>query len=69
MTIEYYTKNVYGNELIYLVESPETNVVLRLIGQKTISSYQMSLFESLGVNFTRVFEPQNEILTKIRGTK
>lgn len=59
MTIQYYTKQVYGNTLMYLIESKESNAILRLIGQKTISDKQMEQFEILGVTFERTFEPEN----------
>lgn len=57
--VEYFTKNVYGNELIYLVGSDEAKTILSLIGQKTINKFQMAKFETLGVEFVRVFEPEN----------
>lgn len=57
MTIEYYTKQVYGVELYYLVPTREAQAILGLIGQKTILNYQMKAFEKLGISFKRVFEP------------
>ena len=62
MNIKYYRKNVYGNELIYLVEVGETadqvESILRLIGQRTISEGQMARFETLGVKFEETFQPR-----------
>lgn len=62
MTIKYYRKNVYGNELIYLVEGGETaeqvDAILSLIGQRTISQSQMTRFETLGVSFEETFAPR-----------
>ncbi len=57
MQIEYYTKQVYGNTLTYLVNSDASEQILALIGQKTISESQMNRFNKLGIEFVRVFEP------------
>ena len=51
MKVQFYTKQVYGNTLIYLVESEATENMLCLIGQKTISKFQMKRFEDLGISF------------------
>lgn len=58
MIIEYYTKQVYGVELYYLVPTREAQAILGLIKQKTIINYQMKEFEKLGITFKRVFEPK-----------
>lgn len=58
MTIKYYRKNVYGNELIYLVEGEGTREVLGLICQKTIQLWQIAAFEKLGVKFEETFAPR-----------
>lgn len=58
MNIQYYRKNVYGNELIYLIDSPQAESILRLIGQKTISERQIGYFESLGLIFEEVIAPR-----------
>lgn len=60
MEVQYYTKNVYGNVLIYLVDSEAARAMLSLIGQRTISEHQMELFKRLGHIFTRTFEPGNK---------
>ena len=57
MKVQYYRKNVYGKELIYLIESEETNSMLRLIGQSTISRGQIELFKKLGIQFEEVIAP------------
>ena len=58
MTVQYYTKNVYGKKTIYLVNSEAARDVLALIAQRTISESQLARFERLGVTFERVFEPE-----------
>ena len=57
MTIQYYRKSVYGNELIYLVDGEGTENILRLIGTKTISRGQMQRFTELGLKFVETFAP------------
>lgn len=63
MVIEYYTKSVYGNELIYLFdesgsgEGPDFHW-LHMTGKKTITRSEMQhLTQLTGVIFERVFEP------------
>lgn len=57
-TIKYYTKNVYGNELMYLADANDAHNWYRLTGKKTIDAYAMEALKSLaGVEFERVFEP------------
>lgn len=58
MTIEFYRKNVYGNELMYLVDEEKSVAILQLIGQKTISKRQMDYFKILGLEFTEVLAPK-----------
>jgi hypothetical protein len=61
MKVQFYTKNVYGNVLIYLVEGEATDNILALIGQKTISKFQMNRFADLGVVFEQVINPEEKI--------
>jgi len=61
MTIQFYTKSVYGNTLIYLVESEASRSMLELIGQKTISKSQMARFEKLGLSFEQVINPSEKM--------
>jgi len=58
MKIQYYRKSVYGNELIYLIDSNESRAILELIGQKTIGTGQIRRFETLGVQFEEVLQPR-----------
>ena len=61
MKVQFYTKQVYGNTLIYLVESEATENMLCLIGQKTINKFQMKRFEDLGISFEQVINPEDKI--------
>lgn len=57
MTAQYYTKNVYGNQMIYLVESPEANAIRCLTSRKTLCGADIEALKVLGVQLDRVFEP------------
>lgn len=64
MTVKYYSKQVYGKTLFYLVtDNKEQDLpaicLLALIRAKTIQPREMELCEALGVTFERVFEPVN----------
>jgi len=61
MTVQFYTKNIYGSTLIYLVGSEASEAMLRLIGQKTISKSQMAEFEKLGLSFEQVINPSEKM--------
>ena len=56
MKIEFYKKNVYGNELMYLKnqEGATEQAILKLINQKSITEQQMKQFAVLGVEFVQV---------------
>lgn len=57
-TIKYYTKNVYGREMIYLADEREALLWQAITGQKTIDQRQLTQLTSMtGVKFERVFEP------------
>jgi len=64
MTVQFYTKNIYGNTLIYLVDSESSRSMLELIGQKTISKSQMAEFEKIGVTFDQVINPSEKKVNK-----
>lgn len=59
MTIQYYTKSVYGKELIYLAEATDRQDWFVISGGKaTITRVDMERLSSMtGVTFERVFEP------------
>lgn len=61
MKVQFYTKNVYGNTLIYLVESEASENILCLIGQKTINKFQIERFKDLGIEFDQVINPEEKI--------
>lgn len=47
MIIEFYTKNVFGNEKMYVKDSELAPKLSRLIGTLTISDSQMKLISDL----------------------
>lgn len=58
MIIEYYIKNVYGNELIYVKDEQLKRVIANLTGKKTISQKDIANFKVLGITFKEVLPPR-----------
>lgn len=58
MNIEYYIKNVYGNECRYILDEKIANIISGLTGQKTLLIRHMDLLEDLGFTFTQVLPPK-----------
>lgn len=58
MEIEYYTKDVYGSELIYIKNDELANVVRALTGKKTVSAWDIKMFGKLGITFVEVLRPK-----------
>lgn len=57
-TIKYYVKNVYGKELIYLVDEQQANIVRTLTGQKTVSDNHLHALVALGCSIEEVMPPK-----------
>lgn len=56
--IKYYTKNVYGQTLEYVLDGTQAAAIQRLTGKKTInSSIRADLVALANVTFERVLEP------------
>jgi len=58
MTVQYYRKNVYGTEKIYMIDTDISETIQRLIGQITISESQIEKFKKLGMSFEETFAPR-----------
>ena len=58
MIIEYYIKNVYGNELIYVKDEQLKKIISNLLGKKTINKKDIANFKSLGITFKEVLPPR-----------
>lgn len=59
LNINYYRKNVYGNELMYVADPATAAKLAGLIGTKTISDDQMKRITALfGTTWTEVIAPR-----------
>ena len=58
MKIEYYIKNVYGKELIYVKDEELKTIISNLIGKQTINDFDIKNFEKLGIEFVEVLPPR-----------
>ena len=54
MKIEYYKKNVYGNEHIYIKDKEISAIVHQLTAKKTINEADITALEALGHEFVQV---------------
>ena len=57
MKIEYYIKNVYGNELMYIADKEIAESVAALTNSKTLLPRHMDALEKLGCKFEFVHAP------------
>ena len=61
-TIEYYSKEVYGNRLEYVINKDDAYIISRLTGKKTISEIERELIRDLTgsfIEFKEVLPPKN----------
>ena len=59
--IEYYSKEVYGNSLEYVVNEDDAHIIRQLTGKKTISGTERELIRDLSgsfIEFKQVFAPK-----------
>ena len=61
MTIQFYRKNVYGNELMYIQDSQIARAVRELSGHESLPAHAKCALESLGHTFEEVLAPQVSI--------
>lgn len=62
-TILFYSREVYGNSLEYIVNEKDADIVRQLTGKKTISGRERELIRDLTgnlVDFKEVFAPKNK---------
>lgn len=60
--IEYYSKEVYGNSLEYVVNKDDAHIIRQLTGKKTISGIERELIRDLTgsfIEFKEVLPPKN----------
>lgn len=58
--IQYYTKNVYGNQLEYVVEPGDAKIMAQLTGKKTVTGVERELLRDLSgglIQWEQVIEP------------
>ena len=61
-TIEFYSREVYGNRLEYVVNKADANIIRKLTGKKTITGIERELIRDLTgslVDFKEVLAPKN----------
>ena len=61
-TIEYYSKEVYGNRLEYVINKDDASIIRQLTGKKTISGVERELIRDLTgsfIEFKEVLPPKN----------
>lgn len=59
MTIQYYSRHVFGQRLFYLVDFESYRRWNSITGRKTITESEMNILSALtGVQFERVMEPE-----------
>ena len=61
-TIEYYSKDVYGNRLEYVINKDDAQIIRQLTGKKTISGVERELIRDLTgsfIEFKEVLPPKN----------
>ena len=60
-TIEYYSKEVYGNRLEYVINKEDAQIIRQLTGKKTISEIERELIRDLTgsfIEFKEVLAPK-----------
>jgi DNA replication initiation complex subunit (GINS family) len=61
-TIEFYSREVYGNRLEYVVNKADADIIRKLTGKKTITGVERELIRDLtgkSVDFKEVLAPKN----------
>lgn len=58
MELEFYRKQVYGNELMYLADKAEAKEMSTLTGRTTINASDMRSLQALGFTFKEVLAPK-----------
>lgn len=61
-TIEFYSREVYGNRLEYVVNKADADIIRKLTGKKTITGIERELIRDLTgslVDFREVLAPKN----------
>lgn len=54
MTIEYFKKSVYGNDMLYIKDAKQAETIRVLTGKKTIDARDIEMLSRLGITFKQV---------------
>ena len=54
MSINYYKKNVYGKNTLYIDDTNTAKIISRLTGQKTLTDNTINCLKELGFTFNQV---------------
>jgi len=54
MIIEFYKKQVYGKDTLYIKDLSQSQLISRITGKKTIDEKDISNFSQLGIEFVQV---------------
>lgn len=57
VTIEFYRKDVFGRQLIY-INGDYKNLLYRLTGRETLKGADIAILRKLGVEMKEVFQPR-----------
>ena len=60
MTIEYYRKNVFGKEVMYVSDPGQAKIIIKLTNKLTLTEDTMTALEMLGNKFEEVLAPRKE---------
>lgn len=58
MTIEYYRKNVYGADLMYIADEKTAYFITQLTNRVTMTGSDMFALSKLGFEFVEVIAPK-----------
>lgn len=60
MVIEFYVKNVYGKELLYVKDEQQREIIKNLTNKETINDFDINNFKKLGIEFVEVLAPRKK---------
>lgn len=60
MNIEYYVKNVYGREVMYLADPTKAEALTKLTRLRTMSKEHMEALQGFGFVFQQIDEPKKK---------
>jgi len=58
--LEYYAKNVYGTERLYIKDEKTARIFQAITGRKTLEQKDLANFKALGIEFKEVLPEKKE---------